>query len=94
MPSPDRKEIDEPWRLPATRIAALVRAGKLSAVDATRSALDRLQAVNPPINAVVECRPDEALARAREIDEMRTSGSDPGALAGVPITLKVNVDQK
>ena len=81
------------WRLTATEIAARVRAGDLSAVEATRAHLDRLAAVNPAVNAVVQEFPDEALGAARAVDEARTRGADPGPLAGVPVTIKVNVDQ-
>jgi len=55
--------------------------------------LDRLDGVNPALNAVVDHRPDEVLARAREVDAQLARGEDPGVLAGVPVTVKVNVDQ-
>ncbi|MHC9234459.1 amidase family protein [Pseudooceanicola sp. 502str34] len=86
---------DQPlWSLPATRIAALVRAGELSAVEVAKSALARIEAVNPAINAVVESRPEEVLAAAAAVDAVVAGGGDPGPLAGVPVTIKVNVDQK
>lgn len=81
------------YRLSATEIARAVRGGTLSAVDVTEAHLSRMDAVNPALNAVVaECR-DEALAAAREIDAAIAGGEDPGPLAGVPVTIKVNVDQ-
>ena len=82
----------EPWKLPASEVALLVRQKKISAVEVARSALARLEAVNPALNAVVECRPDEVLARAREIDNAIARGQDPGPLAGVTVATKVNVD--
>ena len=83
---------DQPlWSLPATRIAALVRAGELSAVEVAKSALARIEAVNPTINAVVESRPEEVLAAAAAVDAVVAGGGDPGPLAGVPVTIKVNV---
>lgn len=83
----------ELWELPAGRIAALVRARKVSAVEVAEAGLARLDAVNPVINAVVECRPEETLAAAAAVDAMIAAGRDPGPLAGVPVTIKVNVDQ-
>lgn len=81
------------WSLPATQIAALVRSRAVSAVEVTQSALARLEAVNPKINAVIEYRPEESLQAAEAIDALLAQGQDPGPLAGVPVTIKVNVDQ-
>src|SRR5712675_1052108 len=83
----------ELWQLSATDLAALIRSRKASAREAAISVLERLDAVNPAINAVVDYRPVEALARADLIDAALRRGEDPGALAGVPITIKVTVDQ-
>jgi amidase len=81
------------WKLSAGEIAALVRAREVSATEVAQSALARLDAVNPMINAVVDHRPDEVLARAREVDQAIARGEDAGPLAGVPVGIKVNIDQ-
>ncbi|WP_312538633.1 amidase family protein [Achromobacter mucicolens] len=81
------------WRLSAVELAALVRKREVSAVQAAQSALQRLDAVNPAINAVVDHRPEDVLAQAAEVDAAISRGEDPGLLAGVPVTVKVNVDQ-
>ncbi len=83
----------ELWQLSATALAATIRARKASALEATQSALARLAAVNPRINAVVQEMPDQALAAARAVDASLAAGQNPGPLAGVPITIKVNTDQ-
>ena len=82
------------WALSAARLAELVRRREVSAGDVARAALARLDDVNPALNAVVEHRPQEVLARAAHIDAMLARGEDPGPLAGVPVTIKVNVDQQ
>jgi len=82
------------WRLPAKDIAALIRSKKLSAKEAASAALARLDAVNPAINAVVEHRPADVLAQAGAIDAAIAANQDPGPLAGVPVTVKVNIDQE
>ncbi len=82
------------WRLPATEIAALVRARQASATEVAKDALARLDAVNPAINAVIEHRPADVLAQAANIDASIARGDDPGPMAGVPVTIKVNVDQQ
>ena len=81
------------WRLTATDLAALIRSGQVSAREAAQDALARLDAVNGRINAVVEHRPEDVLAQADAIDAARARGDTPGALAGVPVTVKVNADQ-
>ena len=85
--------MSELWRLSAVELADLIRGGETTAQEVTTSALERLSAVNPQINAVVTEMPDEALASAERIDAAIAAGDDPGALAGVPVTIKVNADQ-
>ncbi len=84
----------EIWRLSATELTALTRAGDLSAEDAVSSAIERMHAVNPDLNAVVEDLGDLAKERARDLDRARVAGAPTGPLHGVPVTIKVNVDQK
>lgn len=82
------------WRLPANEVAALIKQKKISAKEAATAGLSRLDAVNPRINAVVDHRPDDALRQAAAIDAAIGRGEDVGPLAGVPVTVKVNVDQE
>ena len=84
----------EIWRLSATQLADRIRWKAVSAREAAQSALARLDAVNPAINAVVEHRPDDVLAQADAIDARIARGEDVGPLGGVPITIKVNADQE
>jgi amidase len=86
--------MDDLWRLPAKELASLVKSKKVSAKDAAISALARLDAVNPKINAVVEHRPEDVLKQAAAVDAAIARGEDAGALAGVPVTVKVNIDQQ
>jgi amidase len=82
------------WRLSAADIAALIRSKKVSAKEAASAALARLDAVNPKINAVVDHRPADVLAQAEAIDAAIARNEDVGPLAGVPVTVKVNIDQQ
>src|ERR1700759_3809812 len=82
------------WRLTAADLAALVKSRKISAKDAATDALARLDAVNPKINAVVDHRPDDVLKQAAEVDARIAKGEAVGILAGVPVTIKVNIDQQ
>src|SRR5215217_87005 len=82
------------WRLSAAEMASLIRSKQVSAKEAATAALARLDAVNPSINAVVDHRPEDVLAQAASIDGAIARNEDPGALAGVPVTVKVNIDQQ
>ena len=81
------------WRLSAAEIASLIKSKKLSAKEAAQAALARLDTVNPKINAVVDHKPSEVLAEAAAVDAAIARGEDAGPLAGVPVTVKVNIDQ-
>lgn len=81
------------WRLSAAQATAMFRAGDVSARELAQAALDRLAAVNPSINAVVDFRPDDVLNQADAADAARSRNEPLGSLAGVPVTVKVNVDQ-
>ncbi|MEO0679282.1 MAG: amidase [Pseudomonadota bacterium] len=83
----------ELWQASAGVIAARVRARETSAREEAEAALARLSAVNGALNAVVAVTEDEALAAADATDAALARGEDPGPLAGVPTTVKVNVDQ-
>jgi amidase len=84
----------ELWQYDATDLARLIRLGRASAREATESTLARLHAVNPQLNAVVTTFDDEALAAADIADAVRARSDVLGPLHGVPVTVKVNTDQK
>ena len=81
------------WQQSASKLAKLVKNGEVSALEVTESALARLNKVNPAINAVVTEMPEEALSAAKQIDKSIAKGDEIGILGGVPVTVKVNVDQ-
>ncbi|GLR85036.1 amidase family protein [Bradyrhizobium iriomotense] len=82
------------WRLSAADLATLIRSRKVSATEAAKAGLARLDAVNPRLNAVIDHRPEDVLKQAAAVDGAIARGEDPGLLAGVPVTVKVNVDQE
>ena len=86
--------MEDLWRLPATEIAAAVKSKKVSATEVAKSALARLDAVNPAINAVVDHRPEDVLAQADLVDAAIARNEAMGPLAGVPVTVKANIDQE
>jgi len=85
---------DALWMLSATELAQWIKTRAVSCREVMQSHLDRLDAVNPRINAIVDWRADAALAEADAADKLLARGDAPGPLHGVPVTIKVNVDQK
>ncbi len=78
--------------LAAHRLAALVRDGEVSAVEVAEAHLARGSEVAAWTRAMVHVDREEVLAQARRIDARRASGRATGALAGVPVALKDNID--
>lgn len=82
------------WRLDAVDLARQIQAGKVSAREAVTAHLERLDAVNPRINAIVApSLHEQALAEADAADRARLAGEPLGPLHGLPITTKINTDQ-
>lgn len=74
--------------LPAHRLAALVRARRVTATRLTRLFLDRLTRLNPTLNCVVTFMETQALAEAARADAEIAAGRFRGPLHGVPYGLK------
>ena len=81
--------MSEELRWLSTReLAAKIAAKEISAREALSDHLDRIDAVNPAINAVVTRDDEASLARANAADEAVAKGEPIGALHGVPMTHK------
>src|SRR5215475_8599201 len=70
----------------------MIRSREVSSREVIQAHLDRVDAVNPHVNAVVRLLPDLALAAADAADKMVADGSELGPLHGVPCTVKENID--
>jgi aspartyl-tRNA(Asn)/glutamyl-tRNA(Gln) amidotransferase subunit A len=82
----------ELWELAAEEIARRVRAREVSAAEVLESCMARTSRVEPLVAAYLEIFEEEARVRAAEIDRRLAAGEDPGPLAGVPVTLKDNMN--
>ena len=69
----------------AVDLAAMVRAGEVSARELVQASLDRIEALEPHINAFTHVAAESALAAAQGIGP-----GDPRPFAGVPIAVKDN----
>ena len=72
----------------ATEMAARIRSGDLSASEVMEAHLERIEEVNPRVNAIVTLLPEEAMEGARAADEARAKGLPLGPLHGLPVAHK------
>lgn len=68
--------------------------GELSAVSIVQAFLNRIDHYDPQIGAFLTVMREQALAKAKALDEKRAAGTPLGKLAGVPIALKDNIHVK
>ncbi|MGA0878336.1 MAG: amidase [Ilumatobacteraceae bacterium] len=81
------------WTKGATELAEMIARREVSSRDVVRAHLERIDAVNGHLNAVVRRLDDSALAAADAADELLArAGSPVGPLHGVPFTVKENID--
>ena len=81
------------WRWSAVDLAAAIQRRDISCVEATQAAIDRMHAANPRVNAVTLDLSKDAVDAAKRADSIPPTGVRLGALHGVPVTIKENVDQ-
>ena len=74
--------------LSAGELARRIAAGEVSSAEVVEAHIRRIEAVNPPLNAIVVPLFDEARAAAVDADRSRARGEPLGPLHGVPITVK------
>ncbi|MBN9070535.1 MAG: amidase [Rhizobiales bacterium] len=76
-------------KMPATAIARAIAARALSVREVAAAFLDRIEAANPKVNAIVSLRGrGDILAEAGAMDARLASGEAPGPLFGLPIAIK------
>ena len=83
---------DDLWQFSVGELAAAIRDKRASSEEVVRAHLDRIEAVNPKVNAVTHVLGDEALERARRADKALAAGAALGPLHGVPVTIKESID--
>lgn len=72
----------------ATELQGLYRTGEVSPVEVVDAVLDRLESVNPVINAFVTVTAEQAREHARSAEAVLRSGEPVPPLCGIPVTVK------
>lgn len=75
-----------------SEIAGAVRSGRATAVEVVKEHLERVTEANPRLGALTVVFATRAVAEARRVDAVVAGGGDPGPLAGVPFSVKENID--
>jgi amidase len=73
---------------PATRLRALIGRKAVSPLEVVRAILDRIERVNPPLNAYCTVAAEQALVAARAATRALARRRPLGPLHGVPVSIK------
>ncbi|MHC4397199.1 MAG: Asp-tRNA(Asn)/Glu-tRNA(Gln) amidotransferase subunit GatA [Planctomycetota bacterium] len=75
----------------AKELREQIAAGQIKSAAATEAVFERIEEYEPVIGAYISTFKEQALARAKEIDDKIAAGEPVGALAGVPVAIKDNM---
>jgi Asp-tRNA(Asn)/Glu-tRNA(Gln) amidotransferase A subunit family amidase len=79
---------DDLCDLTATALARAVRENRISPVDIADAFVDRVQRVNPSLNALIHFDAEQVRADARELERAQRADRPLGPIHGVPFTIK------
>ena len=86
--------MNELLRKSATEQAKAIKNKEVSAVELTKSALERIKSIDDKLGAFNSLTEDTALETAKKVDEIIAKGEELPLLAGVPLALKDNMNLK
>jgi aspartyl-tRNA(Asn)/glutamyl-tRNA(Gln) amidotransferase subunit A len=81
-------------RFTIATLAREIESRKISPVEVTRLFLERIERVNPTLNAYLTVTADQALADAQKADQEINQGRYRGPLHGIPFSIKDNIATK
>jgi aspartyl-tRNA(Asn)/glutamyl-tRNA(Gln) amidotransferase subunit A len=87
-----REQSTDLTKLTIREAADLVRRKVISPVELTRACLQRIEQLNPALNAFITVTAEQAMAQAREAETEVRRGRWRGPLQGIPVGLKDNID--
>src|SRR5258708_2180441 len=76
----------------AREIAAQIRGKAISPVEIAQAHLDRIERLNPKLNAFVDWQPERVLEQARHAEKAIRRRENLGPLHGVPLSIKSSID--
>jgi Asp-tRNA(Asn)/Glu-tRNA(Gln) amidotransferase A subunit family amidase len=82
----------DPDPLPVRELVTQIRRKKISPVEVAQAYLNRIERLNPKLNAFVDYKPELVLSQAREAETAILRGDEVGPLHGVPLSIKSSID--
>lgn len=76
----------------AAELAVGIRTKAVSPVEVAKVHLDRIERLNPILNAFVDCQPEMVLAQAQQAERALLRGDTLGPLHGIPVSIKSSID--
>ena len=73
---------------PATKLVPLIRSKKLSPVELTKAVLERIERVDPKLNAFCLVTAEAAMKEAREAEQAVMRRKKLGPIHGIPFSIK------
>ena len=77
--------------LTAVELGKKIKSGEVTAVDATKAALEQIKKLDGTYNCYVTVDEEAALAEAAKVQKKIEAGELTGPLAGVPVAIKDNM---
>ncbi|MEY3012983.1 MAG: hypothetical protein RIT45_1718 [Pseudomonadota bacterium] len=84
--------MDQLWTQSATTLLQALESRAISSVELCHALIERADATEPLLHAFVWRRREELFAEARAVDAARVRGDTLGPLAGLPVSIKENID--
>ena len=80
--------------LTATQLGEKIKAGEITSFEATKAVIEKIKTADEKFKAYITLNEEDALNRAKEVDEKIKNGEYTSILAGVPIAIKDNICTK
>ncbi len=77
--------------LTALQLRDKIAAGRISSTEVTKAIFENIEKTEPTLGAYISTFRQQALEKAKEIDEKISAGKSLGVLAGVPVAIKDNM---
>ncbi|MCT4509385.1 MAG: Asp-tRNA(Asn)/Glu-tRNA(Gln) amidotransferase subunit GatA [Tepidibacter sp.] len=79
------------YEMTLKEVSEKIRKQEITALELTKTILDRIKEVEPHVDAYITITEEQALSRAKEIDEKIKAGEEVSVLAGIPMAVKDNI---
>ena len=79
------------FNLTVHEVRDLLRSNKVTSVELVENVFQRIDKIESDLDSFLEVYKEEALEKAKEIDEKIKNGEELGDLAGIPIAIKDNM---